>query len=123
MTKLMLIEDDITMRDLLKTLLELEGFEVAINDKDVPILQYIRQEKPDLILLDVHLRGKTTRDNNGFDILKRIREDPELKDVKVVMSSGIDVSDKCKMAGADGFILKPYMPDDLIKQLRDQQLV
>ncbi|NMB90582.1 MAG: response regulator transcription factor, partial [Chloroflexi bacterium] len=58
MAKILLIEDDRTMLGLLKTLLEIEGFQVStIGDgHGIDPLQTIRQEQPDAILLDVHLR-------------------------------------------------------------------
>jgi DNA-binding response OmpR family regulator len=116
MNKIMLVEDDATMLSLLQTLLQLEGFEVCqVNlDQVDGIVSEIRREKPDLTLIDVHLRQIS-----GMEVLKQIRQDVELKDIFVLMSSGMDVVHKCLQAGADGFILKPYMPDDLIKKISD----
>jgi DNA-binding response OmpR family regulator len=114
MHKILLIEDDSTMLNLLQTLLQMEGFLVSQSNEDEleEIVFQIRREKPTLALIDVHLRHIS-----GLDILKRIRADGELKDIWVLMSSGMDVGEKCLEAGADGFILKPYMPDDLIKKI------
>ena len=116
--KLLLIEDDHTMLALLGTLLRFEGFEVlqprSEDDSIFGILNIIRQEKPALVLLDVHLRQF-----NGLDLLHQIRQEPGLAGLRVIMSSGMDVSERCREAGADDFILKPYMPDDLIKRIRD----
>jgi DNA-binding response OmpR family regulator len=113
--KVMLIEDDMTMLTLLGTLLTYEGYSVAKLDRDDDvdlILASIRKEKPDVILLDVHLRQIS-----GFDLLHALRQDDELKHTYVVMSSGMDVQARCQREGADDFILKPYMPDDLIKKI------
>ena len=107
----MLIEDDETMRSLLKTLLELEGHQAFICEncnKDL-VLPIIKENRPDVILLDVNLR-----DVNGFDILEKIREDEECKNIRVLMSSGMPFQEKCLRSGANGFLQKPYMPDDLI---------
>jgi DNA-binding response OmpR family regulator len=116
--KLLLVEDDHTMLALLGTLLRFEGFEVlqprSEDDSIFGILKIIRQEKPALVLLDVHLRQF-----NGLDLLHQIRQEQELAGLRVIMSSGMDVSERCREAGADDFILKPYMPDDLIKRIRD----
>jgi len=115
MKKVMLVEDDATMMGLLNTLLEMEGFGVVKITEDDPekLLDTIRQERPALVLMDVHLRQV-----NGFDLLRMIKGEDDTKDVKVLMSSGIDFSTECEQAGADGFILKPYMPDALIMQIR-----
>jgi DNA-binding response OmpR family regulator len=114
MHKILLVEDDTTMLTLLQTLLQMEGFEVVLASEDEleKIISEIRQEKPTLAMIDVHLRYIS-----GLEILKRIRQDVELKEICVLMSSGMDVGDKCLEEGADGFILKPYMPDELIKKI------
>ncbi len=117
MDKVMLIEDDETMLSLIHTLLELEGFQVAElgQEKSIEeIYERVRQEDPQLILLDVHLRQL-----NGLDLLHRLREDEELKRVRVLMSSGMELSDQSRREGADGFILKPFMPDELVGMIRD----
>jgi DNA-binding response OmpR family regulator len=116
MVKIMLVEDDETMLSLLQTLLRMEGFDVSqAKASDLErIVSEIKQEKPSLTLIDVHLRQIS-----GLEILKMIRQDAELKELRVLMSSGMDVGHKCLQAGADGFLLKPYMPDELIKKILD----
>ena len=117
MHKLMLIEDDDTMRSLLQTLLEFEGFLVLQLDGGTnldDILDRLRHDRPDLILLDVHLRNLS-----GFDLVTQLRQDEELKQTRVLMSSGMELSVQCRQAGADGFILKPFMPEDLIAKIRN----
>ena len=116
MTKIFLIEDDETMLALLRTLLSIEGFDVVQlpkGDTAAGIIDEVRREMPALILLDVHIRQI-----NGFDLLYMIRNDDALKHLRVLMSSGMDFKERCREQGADGFILKPYMPEDLIQQIR-----
>ena len=115
MHKVMLIEDDRTMLSLLTTLLGMEGFDVvkAGDDSVEVVYQAVKTEKPDAVLLDVNLHHV-----NGLDVLRRMRQDPEMASVRVVMSSGIDYSEQCREAGAQSFIMKPYMPDDLINMIR-----
>ena len=114
MSKVLLAEDDPTMISLLKTLLKIEGFEVvAILDQPGDLLDNMRAEKPDAVLLDVNLG-----DLNGVDIVRRMRQVPELQSVRVIMSSGMHKADECLAAGANDFLLKPYMPDELIRRLR-----
>jgi DNA-binding response OmpR family regulator len=118
MRKLMLIEDDETMLSLLRTLLQFEGFEVVVlsNEKNLDeIMRTMRREKPEVILLDVYLRH-----HNGFDLIDKIRQDPQLKDTQVLMSSGTDFRTQCIRRGADGFLLKPYMPDELINMIKEK---
>jgi DNA-binding response OmpR family regulator len=116
MPKVLLIEDDPTMLILLSTLLEMEGYQVVKLKHEETIdelLALLRREKPDAAMVDVHLHQV-----NGFDLLARARQDPKLKHVHILMSSGLDVSHECIEAGADDFILKPYTPDDLIHRIR-----
>lgn len=114
MPKVMLIEDDKIMLSLLRTLLELEGYQVFQFDPDNDVLEAIQTELPDVVVLDYQLKNI-----NGLDILRIIREDEKLGSTRVLMSSGLDVRRKCLAAGADGFLLKPFMPDDLIKLIRN----
>jgi CheY-like chemotaxis protein len=114
MLKVLLAEDDPTMIDLLKTLLKIEGFEVVtILDQPGNLLENMCKAKPDVVLMDVHL-GEL----NGVDLVRQMRQIPELESVKVIMSSGMHKADECLAAGADDFLLKPYMPDELIRRLR-----
>ena len=115
-SRIMLVEDDSTMLSLLGTLLNFEGFDVVQVDKvDTlnEIVSKVRSERPELILLDVNLRKL-----DGFEVLAIIRDDMDLRSIRVLMSSGMDFTDRCAQEGADGFILKPYMPEDLIDRIR-----
>jgi len=115
MNKIMLVEDDATMLSLLSTLLQMEGFDVSqAGEEDLEgILREITRERPALTLIDVNLRQAS-----GLDLLEQIRANADLKEIKVLMSSGMDVGHECLQAGADGFMLKPYMPDELIKKIK-----
>jgi len=112
--KILLIEDDATMVSLLNTLLSIEGFQVSQVEEYTrdAILETMRCEMPDLALLDVNLR-----EISGLDLIRFVRQDQALKNLRVIMSSGIDYRLDCQAAGADSFIQKPYMPDDLIQKI------
>lgn len=111
--KILLAEDDVTMVSLLKTLLEMEGFDVIALHADDDVSEAVKKENPSVLLLDFHLSHQ-----NGLDILDKLRSEAETKDVRVVMSSGANVKEECMNHGANGFLLKPYMPDDLISLLK-----
>lgn len=115
MTKVFLVEDDHTMLTLLSTLLRFEGFVVLQPPEDdhlTSVYEFIQREKPNLVLLDVHLRQF-----NGLELLKLIRENKDLSSMNVIMSSGMDLRERCLENGASDFILKPYMPDELIRMI------
>ncbi|MBN2147618.1 MAG: response regulator [Anaerolineales bacterium] len=116
MPKVILIEDDKTMLSLLSTLLKMEGFEVTVaGDDTIPnLLATIQREKPQVALIDINLRN-----GNGMELLRMIRQQASLWDLKVIMSSGMDYRQECSLAGANSFLLKPYMPDELINLLKN----
>ena len=120
MSKIMLIEDDQTMAGLLTILLGIEGFDVFAFKGGGDILPGIRSEHPEVILLDVNLKNLGGRITSGFDLLPLIRQDEELCQICVIISSGMNYQDESKAAGADGFIMKPYMPDTLLKLIKSK---
>lgn len=113
MKTVMLIEDDQTMLSLLSTLLDMEGYEAHKLDEFSNILEEIKNVMPDAVLMDVHLD-----DVDGLEVLGQIRADQDLRDLKIIMSSGMDVSHQAIDKGASDFLLKPYMPDELIDKVK-----
>jgi DNA-binding response OmpR family regulator len=113
MAKILLAEDDATMVSLLKTLLKMEGYEVLALDADTDIPAAVEREKPHALFMDVHLG-----DQSGMKVLESIRKNQETSKVRIIMTSGLNVKDECMRYGADAFLLKPFMPDDLISALK-----
>lgn len=113
MSKIMIVDDDRSTVSLLTILLQMDGYHVVSATPRASVLDEIRQERPDLVLLDVFLS-----DIEGTEVLKRIREDPVLEETRVVMISGMELSEECRAAGADAFLLKPYTPDQLATTIR-----
>ena len=113
MHRIMLAEDDHTMVTLLKTLLGMEGYQVEALSIDEDVFEAVRSNRPDVLLMDVHLPQA-----NGLDVLSRLRKDDTTRDLKIVMTSGLNLELECKNQGADDFLLKPYMPDDLLTILK-----
>ncbi len=111
--KVMLAEDDPIMINLLKTLLTMEGFEVLALDAEDDVVKAVAENCPDVLLMDVHLAHQ-----NGLEILDSIHRSEGVCKVRIIMTSGLNVEDDCKRRGADGFILKPFMPDELIQMMK-----
>ncbi|HLE91656.1 MAG TPA: response regulator [Anaerolineales bacterium] len=109
MAKILLAEDDPTMVSLLQTLLKMEGFETVVLNSDADVVGAVLREKPDVLFMDVHLG-----EQSGMDIMESIRKNPRIADVRVVMTSGLNVKEECLQRGADDFLLKPFMPAELI---------
>jgi len=110
--KVMVLEDETVLVDLLQDLLGLEGYEVSKLKSNENILADMRSTRPDAVLMDVNLKGV-----NGLELLGKIRADEDLKDTLVVLSSGLDYRQESLARGADDFLMKPYMPEDLMKIL------
>lgn len=115
MPKVLLVEDDPMTVTLLKTFFEIEGFQAIIpaNGGSDTIVETIRTERPELLLLDVHLR-----ELNGMELLTHLRGDRQYDRMGIFVVSGTDVGELCLRAGADGFLLKPYAPSDLLYLIR-----
>jgi len=97
------------MVSLLQTLLKMEGFETVVLNSDADVVGAVLREKPDVLFMDVHLG-----EQSGMDIMESIRKNPQIADVRVVMTSGLNVKEECLQRGADDFLLKPFMPAELI---------
>ncbi len=113
MVKILLAEDDATMVTLLQTLLKMEGYEVLALDANSDVAAAVQREKPHALFMDVHLGGQS-----GMKILEAIRRNRETANVRVVMTSGLNMKDECLQGGANAFLLKPFMPDDLLRALK-----
>jgi CheY-like chemotaxis protein len=113
MPKILLAEDDTIMVSLLKTLLKMEGYQVVAVDADADVPAAARAEQPDVLLLDVHLSRQ-----DGLSILDTLRREEETQKLNVVMTSGMNLREECLRRGATDFLLKPYMPDELIVVLK-----
>ncbi|MGD8552936.1 MAG: response regulator [Anaerolineales bacterium] len=109
MPKILIVDDDDTMVSLLCTLLELDGYEVIASQEWDGILGVLEKEQPELVLMDCILPQ-----SSGLDILGKIRSQSEFDQTAVIMTSGLDMEHRCQALGANGFLLKPYPPEQLL---------
>ncbi len=82
--KIVIIEDDKMIRDMLSEYLQKNGFEVEISNNGEDGLNLIRQSKPSLVILDLVLPEK-----DGYTLLKEKKEDPDIKDIPVLLLSNL----------------------------------
>jgi DNA-binding response OmpR family regulator len=114
MSTVVVVDDDQVFSGLLKTVLELEGYQVTLVPRPDEVLPAVRQVMPALLLMDVHAgRGDT------LSVLRALRADDAFQGVSVVMTSGMDRSVECLAAGADAFILKPFSTSELLAKVVD----
>ncbi len=115
MEKILIVDDDRATSTLLRTLFEIEGFVGVVCPKPEDVLNTVRREQPDVILMDVHLA-----EVDAIDILREIRRDAALHATPVVMTSGMDVREKCEANGASAFMQKPFKPTELVTLVKQQ---
>ncbi len=113
--KIVLAEDDVTMVRLLTTLLTMDGFEVTALDPKEDVFAAVCAARPDILLLDFLLDNQS-----GLDVLDAIRRSEGMEKLRVVMFSGLNVREECLSHGADEFLLKPFMPEELMGLIRDR---
>jgi two-component system cell cycle response regulator DivK len=113
--KILIVDDDRATSTLLRTLFEIEGFIGVVCPKPEDVLNTARRERPDVILMDVHLA-----EVDSIHILKAICVDEDLHTVPVVMTSGMDVREKCEANGASAFMQKPFKPGELVALVKRQ---
>lgn len=115
--KVLIVDDDANSVALLTYTLELEGFEVAQAEDGNSALALIQQESPDLVVLDVMLP-----DLSGVEVCRRIRDELQLPDLKVIMLSAkadLIEQDRGLDAGADAYLTKPAEPDLVIRTVHE----
>ena len=113
MSRILIIEDEEAIADLEKDYLELNDFEVVIENSGDTGLATALSEDFDLIILDLMLPGI-----DGFEICKRIREE---KDIPILMvSAKKDDIDKIRGLGlgADDYLTKPFSPSELVARVK-----
>lgn len=112
MQKILVIEDDPNILDNIVDVLEVSGFDTTGVQHGQQGIEYAKEIKPDLIICDVMLP-----DMNGYDLLQKVRNIPELKTTTFIfltaMSERSDMR-KGMMLGADDYITKPFTMDELI---------
>ena len=118
MKKILLIEDDTDLFSLLKYNLEKEGFSLTGQHTGKGAIELCRQQRPDLILLDIMLP-----DSDGLDICKGIRKDPDLAAIPVIfVSARASETDRIVglKLGANDYVVKPFFVRELIPRIKLQ---
>ncbi len=104
MSKIMLVEDDVALRDIYTSRFEAEGYKVVVASDGEEALTVAVKEKPDLIILDVMMPKIS-----GFDVLDILRNTPETKNTKIIVMSALSQTadmEKGKSLGANEYLVK-----------------
>lgn len=116
MNKVLLVDDHSDIRRLIRITLG-KDFEVLEAEDGMTGLEIARKQKPDLVVLDVMMPGGT----DGFQFCKRIKGEPELASINVVLvtACGEDNDrERGRLAGANGYFVKPLSPLALANHFR-----
>lgn len=117
MAKILVVDDDKTMTGLLTTLLTLEGhMPMALNDSTQAI-ERAGSFNPELIILDLMMPGLS-----GFELCELLQQDPNYKNVPVIIVSARDDPAsklKARSVGAKDYMTKPFDADDLMHRINE----
>ena len=114
--KILVVEDDKFLRELITQKLAREGYDVkeAVDGEEGVVK--VKEEKPDVILLDLILPGI-----DGFEVLAKIKEDPEVENIPVVILSNLgqrdDVERGLKLGAVDFLIKAHFTPGEIIEKI------
>lgn len=117
MNKVIIADDERALRMLIAGTLEIGNYEILEADNGIDALELVKQEKPDLIILDVMMPGMT-----GYEVCKRIKTDSDISDTKVlILTAKGQQSDKeaAWEAMADIYLAKPFSPMELLSTVEE----
>jgi len=102
----LIVDDESAGRETLQSVLEGEGYQLEMAENGVQAIEKAKKLLPDVILLDVMMPGMT-----GFEVCQRIRSDPEIAEIPIIVLTALDDRESlltALKAGADDFISKPF---------------
>lgn len=121
--KILVVDDDQDIRDSLQAILEGQQYAATTAADKTEGMQKVKSEKPDLLILDVMM----TSWQDGFEMARELKKDPESKDIPILMLTGVRDQtgiDFKATAGdptwcpVDGFLEKPVQPDILLSEVQ-----
>ncbi len=116
--KIMIADDSPTIVEITKAMLKEEGYDIVTASNGTEALQKIKEEKPDLVLLDVMMP-----DMDGYSALQALRKgakpgDPDYVHV-VIITSKDKMRDLFELEGVDGFLVKPFFRTELLDKIAE----
>lgn len=117
MPKILLVEDDISLRDVYFARLQAEGFELAVASNGEEALAMAVKERPDLIVLDIMMPRIS-----GFDVLDIVRTTPEIAHTKVIMMTALgspNDKERGEKLGVDKYLVKSQVTlEDVVTTIK-----
>jgi len=112
MPKILIVDDDFTITELMKALVKMDGHEPTIVNDSLEAVETANAVKPDLITLDLMMPGLT-----GFDLCKLLHDDPVFSNTPIIIISAKDDTESKKKAievGAREYLTKPFDVDEFL---------
>jgi CheY-like chemotaxis protein len=113
--RVLVVEDDVSVADAMRVLLQLEGHEVRVASAGQAALEIVSSFQPEAVLLDIGLKGM-----NGYELARRLRQVPGGEELLLVAVTGYgheEARDRSKAAGFNHHLVKPVDPDQLLDLL------
>lgn len=113
--RIAVVDDDPDIVKVIRVILTVHGMEVMEALSGMKGYMMIRNEKPDAVLLDIMMP-----DIDGYEILRKIKLDPETSDIPVIFVSAKTGQEHVEMGlslGAQGYVTKPFRPEDLVEAI------
>lgn len=117
MPKILIVDDDITITELMKALVSMEGHQPTTVNDSLKAVEIAKSVDPDLITLDLMMPGLT-----GFELCKLLHDDPRFANTPIVIVSAKDdpeSKEQALQAGAKDYITKPFGVDDFINKIKE----
>jgi CheY-like chemotaxis protein len=114
--RVLVVDDDDVIRQLISVNLELEGYEVHTATDGQDCLDKVKQVRPAVVTLDIMMPRL-----DGWETAARLRDDPDTSDVKVILLSARAQEADLRRGdriGVDAYLTKPFDPDDLVETVR-----
>ncbi len=115
-TRVIIVDDDRDLREMLRTRLELEGFDVQVVGNGLRLLSRLKLDRPDLILLDVMMSWL-----NGFELCQALKKNPEFSDIPVFFISALGTEEDIQKgydSGCSRYFVKPLDLSKLMEEIR-----
>ncbi len=108
--KILVVDDDAGISEMLKTLLEFSGYQVAVTQSAAQTQSQVENDNVDLVVLDMLISGV-----DGTEVCADLRQNKKTSNVPILMMSAHqEAGEKCLEAGADDFIAKPFEMEDFL---------
>ena len=117
MPKILIVDDDVSITELMKALVKMEGHEPTIVNDSLRAMETAKTVNPDLITLDLMMPGLT-----GFELCELLHNDPNFSKIPIVIVSARDDSEskhKAMQAGATAYITKPFGVDNFMGKIKE----